>query len=1722
MKSIFRSVISKVLVPAVLLIAGMQLVSAKSAYTGFYSTPGKTLNHAQKQNVWFPIQEQKTPWNSISYFSDQVFSGSGWLQGVVTDQLTGLPLPGVYISPGNAMTNDAGEYFVILPEGISLISYWRTGYQTKQVTAVILSGDTVFNNVTLQEFPHQPACAYAVVDSADTQCTVTWCPPEGPYELLYDDGSAENYAAWAFAGNINAVKFTPQGFPAMVVGAKLYVGDGSFPTGGNFIGQPFTIAVFAADGTSGLPGTLVDSVTVTTDTTGWITVTGLDALIVSGDFYIAMIQGSNAPDCAPIGVDETLPKAFRSYSRNDSQNMPWVLSPFQDFMIRAIVSGTVLPGDNSISSNRVMVPQRVPDMISVKCADAMAGKEMNNLVITAPEEFQNSEGLFYYQPVRSFMVNPDIPPQNGNWTLYNTNFPSTVNTLTEGGTTWAALAAGWYAWGVRAFYTGGGFSEYTWTNLVPHKLNIDLTFNVQLECGFVPAEGATLTLTGSDYPFSIFTGTISAAGTCTFSNVIKGHYHLSVSRPEYEIVEQDYYFTQNQTILVVMEQMRYKPRSLFVDDMTLVATWEPALSVMLDEDFENDPFPPAGWQITSQGSVGWFVTFNASYGFCQIPLHTRYAFVSDDGGGPNNNGCCDYLITPAVDLTNAPGYKLTYSSYNSGDYGQMAFVEMSLDSCLTWTPIFVPPVSGQWTNNTIDLSAYSGINGLKRVWFAFHADDGGNWASGVGVDDVRISSGNVPVQGYTVFLDGAEVGQTQDTTWTFNPSTIHYGHTYVAGVAGLYCMGYSEADTFSFTSHFLVPPTNLTAVADVSATSGATILNWASPLPGDFSVSGSVPRDGVLDPGIEYSPYVTQHTGSNNCDVIWDVLFLFLSNSTSQYGVGSDNNSVFTTVWNDSVFYKYDFWGNLIESFTIAGVANIRDLAYDGTYFYGSDASSVIYCLDFTNKLLVNTINTQVPDSIRHITYDHLLNGGNGGFWCGNWNTLYAIQLNGTIIQQVNSFSLSGCSGSAYSGSDGHLYLYDQGGNGADILQFDVSTLTITGVVHDMTYLPGFSQGGVAGGLEFAAFSNTAFEMLTGTIQQASPMIYGLDFTECDCLHEAIGYNLYRNDSLVTNIPYSTNEYWDTDLLPGDYCYEISALWDLTPYGFPGQTGESSREGPACVEINYGFPLPFTEDWSGGQFGLNLWTAGDNWVVDGQAGNPPPAAKFSNLPLLANYESSLESYWLDATTISTTTQYKLWFDFNLSLSVNQPTGLEKLSAEIWNGAQWIMLKEYQNDTRLDTLQEHLAIPAELKGSVFKIRLKASGIASNSISYWLVDNIAVYPEFILKPPRSLTAVKAGVFHNKTQLNWDPPLSGDPLSFILDDGTAENGWAINPASEAWLGNEFAVNVNGILRSINLYWMANASSDNEPLSLDVFDANGLLIGSSAPFTPVSDAWQTVSLNDIPFDGTFYVMVHWNNQAGNTHYLGSDENGPNAANNYGWYHDGASWAHLSDFGYAANVFLIRANAFTECDNPVVFGPGAALSGLPDKNLLTNKPVTSKQTISFNSIITGVIKSSSGLLSYDIYRRSIGLYLPWVHTDTTEWVMIKNTTGTSYLDDRSGLGISGNMMNEYYVIALYDEGASGTSNIAREIFYETTEEPFQDQIKVSPNPANTTVTLQFPQSVRSVQLFNYSGIPVFEQKFTGETSLSINTSQYQPGVYMVRFINADGEAMVRKLVVVH
>lgn len=275
-----------------------------------------------------------------------------------------------------------------------------------------------------------------------------------------------------------------------------------------------------------------------------------------------------------------------------------------------------------------------------------------------------------------------------------------------------------------------------------------------------------------------------------------------------------------------------KPVNLRVDSLTLIAQWDKPRSILIYEDFEGPDFPPQGWQVQTENFTGWYATTDGSSSNFNIPPHTTYSVANDDMD--NGDGCCDYLITPPVDLTGMGNYKLYFSSFYNASYNQLASIELSSDGGLTWILICnpIPSISG-WNDLEVDLSQFSGETGLNNVLLAFHADDNGHWASGWAIDDVVVEALNDNFLGYEVFLDDSSIGFSDSETYTF--TTLEYGQQYLAGVSALYNTGSSERDTISFINGYLAPPVNLNgSIPDLC---DYAVLSWGQPV--DESGSGN-------------------------------------------------------------------------------------------------------------------------------------------------------------------------------------------------------------------------------------------------------------------------------------------------------------------------------------------------------------------------------------------------------------------------------------------------------------------------------------------------------------------------------------------------------------------------------------------------------------------------------------------------------------------------------------------------------------------------------------------------------------------------------------------------------------------------------------------------------------------------------------------------------------------
>jgi hypothetical protein len=238
---------------------------------------------------------------------------------------------------------------------------------------------------------------------------------------------------------------------------------------------------------------------------------------------------------------------------------------------------------------------------------------------------------------------------------------------------------------------------------------------------------------------------------------------------------------------------------------------------------------------------------------------------------------------------------------------------------------------------------------------------------------------------------------------------------------------------------------------------------------------------------------------------MWDILFSFSTTSSSQGGVATNGDFIFTSSFSGELFRKFEMDGTFVEEFSISGVPQVGCMTYDGTYFYGAEGntSSGIYVLDLENHSLVRTITVTASTfvAIGHISYDPELDGGNGGFWVGYWQELAAVDMDGNEII-AKTVPPGGIAGSAYDNitdpANPCLYLFIQSGSSnREFYKFDINSQTYSGVLHVATDIPGGSTNPVASGCN-SYINNDGKLVLLGMIDHFpdNEVVFGYEISD--------------------------------------------------------------------------------------------------------------------------------------------------------------------------------------------------------------------------------------------------------------------------------------------------------------------------------------------------------------------------------------------------------------------------------------------------------------------------------------------------------------------------------------------------------------------------------------------------------------------------------------------------
>ena len=1631
--------------------------------------------------------------NTMTVYQPAAFAGR------VTDCNTTLPLQGVSVTAGGfqAMTDNNGEYMLYVDAGTYDVMFSKPGFQSVTVEdQTATQGNTTTVDAEMCEQPYPPQFVIATVNDDDTECLVEWGDPAGPYEIVYDDGTAENMFVWGVGGAENAVKFTPAGYPCAVTGGKIYIGDGFFPPGGAIMGTTFGVVIYDDDGVNGMPGTKLDSAGVEVTNFGWVEFDNVFAAIEEGDFYLSMVQGGSPPNTAGIGIDDEVPTAYRSYSKPVEGD--WTVSTFQDFMIRAIVDGPVGTTVAENTSKMIYPPKPPADAQDLGMAlympDGVPGKEKAPSYKAYKGDLE-ARGVEKYRLVRFANFDPNDPEDLGDATTLSSNLQ--VNEYNDAA--FGGLPMGWYKYGVSANFTNGDWSDTAMSNIVGHLMDYAVTFYVSTSDGESP-EGAEITFSGYEWPYEVYTATVPASGEVTIEGVWRGEYLLEVYLLGYFRFEQDNNFIfEDEEIYVVLEEKTYPPRNLWVDPLTSIAYWNGPIvpPTFLSEDFE-DGVMPMGWTTTSQGDSEWYVTQDGSSQYFSIPSHTWYAVCNDDAPGSGNNGCCDYLITPVLDLRDYNDYILRFQSFYNGGYGQLAFIEYSNDGGENFEEIMQLTPANSWQDVIVDLSDICGNDAWAYTWLTFHADDNGGWATGWAVDDITVASaaangGTDELMGYQVFLDGAYVASTPDSTYQY--VYLLYNTVYTAGVAAEYSSGLSAMITYTFRSEYLIPPRNL----EGENIEHSAYLTWDYPIyPETYSVPPVQPAEKRVEPhSLLVSPV-------NNYQEV-EPVFLDLP--------GREQGPI---AWADDVMN--DQWFSInVETYDVTNIAPASFSAFTGDFHRDDETNMyVIHYVGAGNEtLMLVDIATGQATTVAAINCPI---SGSGGIWTGMANDketgvmyvmatdiaqslLCTVDLGTAEVTQIGSTTTApGVIEIAHNTNSNTMFgwcIVNDATYTIDVTSGEATELGALG--YDANYAQGGSWNPFDENVYLASYSSMAelriLDQQTGGTQVLTSLAgetgaFGFPGSVGEpggqIPDNLLSYNIYRDGVPIDNVDRDVLEYYDFNLEPAIYEYSITAVYDLQPYGLPGETAESMHEGPVSVQVSYGYQLPFMEDWEFGNFEANEWAHEcDNWKVNTNMGDPAPAVQFTWDDTIENYRCQIMSYPLLGTEII---DGDIMLDFDIKLDDRYETETEFLGVHIWENGNLHEIAVFTNLGDMDWTSHHFEISDYAKGNDFRVVFTASGEASDNIYYWMIDNIHVY-QWCAGPINIEAEYEEP--NPPVDIHWIPPYSNYTEWLSYNDGSFENALASTNGG-AGLAQMFTPPDYPATVIKVRYWNSDFQAYDQQNEVYILTGDGATILGGPYYVndgPPAD-WVEIDVDPVTItEGTFMVAT-LNTDPGGP-FVGVDDSFYNGTLYFGTIGD---WIELSELGQYFYVGSHEALVEMELGENVVLNSTATAPNTSNSTM-KGSDLTASGTFGGSPEPTNVNRD---LLGFNIYRK---------HNDG-DFIKLNEELWpeSPYMDN---LEMGGDYW--YYVTAVFDqcEGISDTVYIMSTVGVD---EVFtSSSVSVYPNPAQDLVNIESTFDISKVTVMNYVGQTVAQLKKVESALVKLNTASYEDGVYFIKVETTEG-----------
>ncbi len=444
-------------------------------------------------------------------------------------------------------------------------------------------------------------------------------------------------------------------------------------------------------------------------------------------------------------------------------------------------------------------------------------------------------------------------------------------------------------------------------------------------------------------------------------------------------------------------------------------------------------------------------------------------------------------------------------------------------------------------------------------------------------------------------------------------------------------------------------------------------------------------------------------------------------------GIEADANYIYTSKWNGSDFYRYDHDGTYIGSFAIPGAGQIRDLAYDGTYFYGGQGSSTVYIMDFVGQTLIGQFSA--PTAVRAIAWDD----GEEGLWANNWSTTITLfDLQGAVLGTIPNAGDESFYGFAYDHQGPYLWGYGQSGpNNNQLYKYALpgGSLELTHDVFPMLSL--VASGDIAGGLAFQPDIVTGFNTLLGLVQNVclwgiemgNTTIFDIDVGVSSIVSPNSGVNLGSSEPVVikiknhgtnsvSNIPWSVNMTgqgsasfngtYSGSLAPGADVEISVGTVNLSAYGtynFEACTSLSGDQNPSndcktkpvtnsepslCVDNLYSSGCSLGD-------GLTSWDFANINVPNIPCSGTPPW--YHDYRDMVHEVEAGQTYVLTVTAGYTNTYFDVWIDFNDDL--------------VLNNADELILNDGVCATANTPYTFNITIPADAPGGSHVIRYRTN-------------------------------------------------------------------------------------------------------------------------------------------------------------------------------------------------------------------------------------------------------------------------------------------------------------------------------------------------------------------------------------------------------------------------------